>query len=360
MPEDPLSDLSVQYNSNLNSEARVVELLNHSDPEELRRHWQSLPSDAARWIRTGTNKIEAYPEKFGRPLDHYDALLGIVALSSWPNARKFCMCGILNHRRVRQPCYLWNLCPACSYGQRKRQTLAAYLTRFHRTSWHLVTISYEGGLGDGNFDGDTVRLRWLAAAHALRRCQRPGYFRGLMTRFELHLERFLPLEYFPHVHAIVDADEIDRELIANQVFAYRCPETGNRIACPLSVHHRPLRTEKAFANALSYVNKALNLVKVYRDAWPHAVQNDRQGAVRLHMEVSEYLDAMSYFTEYFHQVRYSGTMHWRSGRSLRLSRDDRDAQRDAVAAILVENNLDPWDDGDHEPATVFPPPGINN
>jgi hypothetical protein len=356
MHDNILGDLSVQYKSIPEHALVLVERLNHSDPEELLRYWPFLPGDARRWIRTGTNKIEAYPETFGREADNYLELLGIVALSTWAHAQKFCLCRVQNRHGASQPCHLWNLCPPCSYAQRKRHALAAYLTHFRHTSWYFVTISYQGVLGDGTFDGDDVKLRWLAATQALRRCQEHGYLRGLMTRCELHLESFLPLGYFPHVHSIVDADNIDRGLIASEVFAYRCPETGDQITRPVSVHHRPLSSDRAFAYALSYVNKPLNLVDTYQKAWPLAAKDNRRLAVQLHAEVNEFLDAMSAFTSNFHQVRYAGTMHWRSRDSLRVSPREQKAQRSVVAAILVENSLDSWDEGDDEPATVFQPP----
>jgi hypothetical protein len=239
---------------------------------------------------------------------------------------------------------------------RKRDALAAYLTRFSRTSWFLVTISYQAAFGDGIFDEDAVRLCWQAARAALYECQKAGGIRGAMTRAELHLESFLPTQYFPHIHAVVDADEIDRGALAERVFAFRCPDSGERIILPVSIHHRRLLNDRAFANALSYLGKPLDLVRPYQTAWPLAAATKRRRAPELNAEVNEFLDAYTAFVADAHQVRYSGTLHHRSGRSLRVPKKQRRLQREVVSAILVENNLQEWDEGESDPATIFKPP----
>ena len=113
-------------------------------------------------LRTGVHKIEAYPERFARERDDYPSLLALVATSTWCRTREFCLCGLRNARGQSQPCHIWNLCPPCSYIQRKRAALDAYLTRFRRTSWRLVTISFQAEFGDGIYDGDEVQLCWQA------------------------------------------------------------------------------------------------------------------------------------------------------------------------------------------------------
>ena len=360
MPANPLDDLSARCIATPTPSRQEAitrfEHLNHSDPDELLENTHYLPSDCRRHLSAGLNKIEAYQKLFARPADHYLSNMAMIATSSWHSARRYCLWGVTNGAGRSQPCHQWTLCPPCSYRQRKRETLAAYLTRFHRTSWFQVTISYVTAFGDPAFDEDRVRLCWQAAYQGVRDLRQAGYIRGATTRSELHLERFLPLTYHPHIHAVVDADQVDRAFLAERVFAYRTPATGARITFPVSIHHWPLGTEKAFANALSYQGKALDIATPYEAAWPRGGRDHRRLAPALNHEVDEFLDAFDGFTADAHQVRYLGTCHHASRQTLRIPRAQRRAQRDVVAAILVESNLDAWDEDVAEPATVFHPP----
>lgn len=367
MPESLLNDLSdhsfpTSPFDHPNANVWAFERLNHADPSELLDHAPVLP-EQSRWrLETGLNKISAYRERFDRPADHYRPLLALVATSNWNEATPFSLCGVQNNggrrgRAVRSvPCRQWKLCPACSYWQRKRAALAAYLTRFHRTSWFLVTVSYQASFGEGIFDEEAVRLCWKAAQAGLYGLQHAGGIRGAVTRNEMHLEQFLPLTYHPHIHAVVDADQIDQPLLAESVFAYRCPDTGSRVTFPISVKHRRLDSERAFANALSYLGKSLNIALPYLEAWPRAATHNRRLAPKINAEVDEFLESLEAFTADTHQVRYTGTCHPAFRHTLRVPRAERASERDLVAAILTENNLQGWEKGDGEPAMIFPPP----
>ena len=277
-------------------------------------------------------------------------------MSDWDDATRYCLCGIRNSFGRRQPCRLWNLCPSCSYWRRKKAALSAYLTRFRRTSWFLVTISYVARLGSSPLNEYTVRTCWRAAETALRDLQQAGGCRGFISRTEMHLERFLPLQYLPHLHAVVDAECINRESLAARVFAYRHPEIGERIAFPVSIHERPLRSEKGFANALSYLGKALDVARPYQAAWSVAAEHLRRRAPELNREVDEFLDAFSAFTSDAHQVLYSGTCHVASRNSLRVPRAQQAAQQDTVDSILADCAPDPWDDDESRAADIYQPP----
>ena len=316
-----------------------------------------LPPERYLRLRTGLNKIEAYRERFDCPRDHYRENLALIALSGWADATRYCLCAIKNSSSYSQPCRLPNLCPSCSFRQRKRTSLLAYLAHFHRTTWSFVTISYVVDLGDGILDEETVRVCWRAAVDALRAHQKAGFSRGAMSRLEMHLKRFLPLQYLAHLHAVVDADRIDQPFLAEQVFAYRHPGTGEQITFPVSIRHRPLRSEKGFAHALSYVGKALDLTTAYEAAWPRAEEEGRRLVPALNAEVDGFLDAFSAFTADSHQVRYSGTMHVGSRHSLRVPRKEHAAQKEVVDGLLSDHSLDPWDDDDDaETTNVFQPP----
>ena len=107
---------------------------------------------------------------------------------------------------------------------------------------------------------------------------------------------------------------------------------------------------------MSFLGKPLDLVKPYREAWPLAAAQNRRRASELNAEVNEFLDAFSAFVADTRQVRYTGTLHHASGHTLRTRPAQRRLERDLVSAILTENNLQAWDEGDDTPATIFPPP----
>ena len=360
--DDPLNDLSVHHTSSNGARyhraAAQFSRLNHSDPEELLENRWCIPTHRAWRLQTGLRKVEAYPERFGRPRDHYLPTLSIIAMSDWDRARAFCLCGIKNRVGRSQPCHQWTFCPACSYRKRKRAALDAYLTRFQRTQWFLVTVSYQVTFGDDIFDEDDVRLCWEAAHAALRASEHAGETRGLISRSEMHLEGFLPLRYHPHLHAVVDADCVDRAFLAERVFAYRSPGVRGRIQVPVSIKHHRLGSERAFANALSYVNKSLDIGTPYEQAWPRAAAEGRRLAPELNQEVDNFLDGLAAFTADAHQVRYLGTCHHAHRHTLRVPPAQRRADRDIVSAILVDSNFDQWDEdaGEAEPATLFDPP----
>ncbi len=336
------------------------EALNHSDPDELLAHKRLVPAEHLSLLKAGLNKIDAYRERFAHPDDEYSLNLALVATSNWDLSRRFSLCGIKNHLGRSQPCSIWNLCPACSFWKRKLTTLTAYLTRFHRTSWFMVTISYNKMFSDGRFDEDEVRLCWQAAAQALYDLQVEGSIRGTMTRSELHLERFLPMQCHPHIHSVVDADEIDRAKLAERVFEYRHRDTGGQITFPVSIKARRLGNEKAFANALSYLGKPLNVAHPYVQAWPEALKENRRLAPELNYQVDEFLDALSIFTAGTRQTRYTGTLHAASRDTLRVRPARRKAERELVWTILTDSVVDDWDDDEPEQAEVFSPPtGLN-
>lgn len=365
--DHPLDDLSVDDNSNshdgaaLHHAAAHFARLNHSDPEELLDNRRFIPQEQAWRLQTALNKISALPERFGRPRDQYLPLVSLVATSGWDRATAFCLCGVKNLAGRSQPCHQWPFCPSCSYWKRKRAALDAYLTRFQRTSWFLVTISYNVLLGDDIMDEEEVRLCWAAAHAALRDLKDAGYIRGAVVRSELHLESFLPLLYLPHGHALVDADDVDRQFLADRVFAYRCPGSDQGVRVPMSIEHRRLGSERAFANALSYVNKPLDLVTPYEQAWPRAVVDGRRLAPELNNQVDTFFDAFKVFTADAHQVRYLGTCHHAHRDTLRVPPKRRRAQQEVISAMLVDANFDQWDAdvAGTEPATVFHPPGAS-
>ena len=359
--ETPLDDLSDSCFSNLSASQPAsvsFEQLNHADVTELMENSRVVPADRRYCLRTAMNKIHAYPQRFARDDDNYRQNVALVAASGWDLAKRYSLCGVRNAHGHSQACRLWNLCPACSYWKRKKPALDAYLTRFKRTSWFLVTIAYQQSFGDGILDDEAVRLCWHAASQALYDLQRAGCLRGTITRSELHLESFLPLLYFPHTHSVVDADEIDCSFLGERVFAYRCPGTGGRIDFPVSIKHRRLDSRRAFANALSYLNKALDLARPYEAAWPKAEANYRQLASSLNQEVDELLDAFSAFVADAHQVRYTGSCHAAAKNTVRIPSARRRAQRNMVNIILMEDSLDEWDEDDLEPARVFDPPAM--
>ena len=133
----------------------------------------------------------------------------------------------------------------------------------------------------------------------------------------------LPLRVLPHAHALVDADRITDDDLAELQTAISSytGDSDNPVEIKLTpkVYREtaePLSSQQDLFNVLSYFNKAINVVKPYHTAWNAQVATGGESAFTLNREARELLEGIPVLLPTLKgqsRKRSNGTFHRQNG-----------------------------------------------
>jgi hypothetical protein len=255
---------------------------NHADLEELEVYTPLLPESLQQHLNVKRDMIEQHPDWFARANQYHAEMVGLLALSPYTQIRRFLRCG-----EAGRPCGLVKMCDHCAFV-RKMKLVRGFLTRFHMARFWFLTISFQGYISV--LPGIDLALEdyWAAGVNALKQMCKDGIFKGVAWSQEMHLQSLAEPLVEPHVHAIVDADDISIGAIADlreRVMAYRpslCAQfmaehLPAQLTRPVTTRTYELKSQIDLANVLEYLVKTINLPQCYLAAWPQAEANNRAG-----------------------------------------------------------------------------------
>lgn len=254
------------------------------------RQWSRLTAVQKRML--------TMPARFDRSEDNYAATAGIVLMSDWNHADRFCRCCIRNDK-----CKVWKFCPHCAYV-RAKENVNRFGPLFPKGQWHFVTLSFEGNLRfEVPFDEQPLPY-WNAIRKALRQWVAEHHIDGAFWVEELYLRALRPVPLvLPHCHAIVHADEIsdaatdECRAIVSQFQGDAWDWNTNTdesdphevVELPLSLDVQPIRDENDFVNKVRYMTKPIDLVCPYLRGVDR-LSNDGEFA-ELNQSVDDFLNA---------------------------------------------------------------------
>ena len=311
--------------------------LNRSDQGELMRHRSLMTSIQTRHLQSVRDKVEYYPNRY-RSCE-YLPQSGILLLShAWASAERYALCSIPNKGNPGGFCRLHRFCPYCCWYERQKFQLT-YVPAFHNGTWHFLTGSFRGELTMAfNSDAFTWVDYWDAYKLALENWVRTGVVRGVFWCEELAVNSFLPAKVLPHVHALVDADEITagqvQELL-EAVSAYLQKTVEDEPLQP-NVRIAAVESDRSLLDHVGYMVKPLNTVKAYEQAWPAASFHNRHLAQQLNSQATDVVVGYSHVTTRRKKVNAKGSLDWRTKGFIGITKAEHRFYRDEVAALQAE------------------------
>jgi hypothetical protein len=120
----------------------------------------------------------------------------------------------------------------------------------------------------------------------------------------------------PHVHCIVDAQEITQntiELLKEHVSDYLSKNLGPDFLPP-NIKSRPIPDQKKLFDRVGYLLKPMKLLKAYERAWVAASFHNRAGAWQLNSDLTDLIKGHGEITRRRPKMKAKGTLDPKSRR----------------------------------------------
>lgn len=266
--------------------------LNYADRDELLRESSLLDDCQRHLLRLLETKRTEYSD--GIPNAYFDNGYFIFGLANEKIAQRYVCCG-RPQGTGEIPCKNWMFCERCANKQ-VHSSLARYANVFNHGTFFHLTVAFDGDLPFTGPKSTQILGYWEAINSAITAMCNSGTWRGAYWVDELHVRTFLPLRVMPHAHAIIDAERIHEDDLAELQRLIR-EYTGDEdnlvhVGLPLSIKLESLETERDLQNTIAYLTKATNLVRPYKVAWTDNVADDRTNAFHLNREVRELVEGV--------------------------------------------------------------------
>lgn len=257
--------------------------LNRSDLAELECHKNLIGRVERDYLGKVKRKSEIFPERF-QDADYLSNSAIMLLSTGWSSAHKYAHCSIRGQVNRGGACKVHKYCPYCSWYAGEKAQLT-YVPAFGDGNWHWLTGSF---VGDLLYDGSAgAAVNWLhhwdAYQAGFNEWLENNTVRGIYWTEELAVNSFCPTRVLPHVHAVVDADELNEaalEQVQESVNAHLAKVVGFEHLQP-DLDVEEIGTQRNLMNRIGYMFKPLKLVRPYRNAWAGACLHNRAGAQQL-------------------------------------------------------------------------------
>ena len=217
--------------------------LNRSDSTEIKSYSYNLSYTNNCQIASIRKKIELYPGRYNDPI--YLSQSQMLLLSpGWANAQRYSCCSMRSSINPSGTCRLHRYCPYCCY-LKARDVQLQFVPVFGDSNWHFLTGSFRGSLDmpDSNSCYDWLQY-WDAYKSALTKLTDDETIRGFYMVEELAVNRILQPSMLPHIHAIIDADELsestlDEVGIRLSILSLKCSFTTSTLLMEYTGQHPP-------------------------------------------------------------------------------------------------------------------------
>lgn len=316
--------------------------LNRSNCKELEAHWGFLDPVQQRRIRAVERKPELYPKRFCQP-DYLPQSCILLLSEGWPSAERYACCGIRNRGNPTGHCKLHKYCPACCWRERHTRQLM-YVPAFDNGTWFWFTGSFQGELAVDpvapSGSADEWQRYWDAYKAALVSWVERQSVRGVFWTEELAVNDLLDMRILPHVHCILEADDIGEEEL--QQFS---ADLEQRLLGMLGTDYlkpdlelKPIATARSLMNRIGYMIKPFNILTPYRKDWDQeGCHYDRHLAQRLNNNATEMVNAYSSASNNRKKLNFKGNLDSKTKGYIGISTDDLDDYREELARIRAES-----------------------
>jgi hypothetical protein len=320
----------------LKNEVQDFSKLNRSDITELEHYHNLLSPYQANLLRSVQRKQQLYPQRYR---DDYLRHSSILLLSNgWSSAQRYSLCSIPNKVNRSGQCRLHKYCPYCCFLER-RHALARYVPCYDSGIWHFLTGSFTGDLKmTGTGDYYELLHYWDAYKIALQQLVKDKLIRGAFWTEELAVNSIAPVHVLPHIHATIEADSVDAEVIEklNAAVSLNLKATLGPDHLAPNIQVKSLNSQRKLLSHLRYQVKPIKLVKAYDLAWSRALHNNRAGAVRLNSETTDLVLGYSSITNRRFKINYAGNLNPKTKLYIGVKAKDMRAAKDEVNALIRE------------------------
>ena len=327
---------------NSNSSPTCFSELNRSDLVEIQEYSNFLEYDQRQMLKKVVRKKEIYPYRFH---DGYLERSALLILSGYSRSLRYSFCSVKNINRMSQPCKRHHFCSYCNWLS-QQTALQTLLPSFERGKWYHVTLSFNGCLTATPEATDYILNCWKACGNALKAAVDEKLLKGAYWTEELSVQSFLPNKVLPHVHALVDADDICQntldyleELMTKALGRVELHGDGLQLTPNILV--QATSTECRFLHTIKYLFKTLEILPKYQLAWKEVEETGRSVAVSLNSAVREFLDLHFELTNGRDRKYAKGNLHPQSAAFIGVKKCNRKDFREYVRLAQTSYNETP-------------------
>jgi len=261
--------------------------LNRCDLDEIKRYGHLLSGTSRKQLQSIRRKIELYPQRYQDPIYLRQSQMLILS-PGWASASRYSCCSIRSTVNPSGACRLHRFCPYCSYlfG---RQVQLSLVPAFDDANWFFLTGSFMGSL---NMPDSSSAYAWPEYwglyRDTLTHLVDIDCIRGFYLTEELAANNLLEVSVLPHIHALIDSDELKAETVVEAFATATAARKGNQGPwLKPGVEVVPVNSQRNLMSRIKYMFKPINLVKAYERDWFEHCSTDRKHARRLNSNATD-------------------------------------------------------------------------
>ena len=269
-----------------------------------RSNWQELDANADLLfpgqhyqLRTIKRKTEYQSQRFPDAAQYIRQSSLLILSLAGRSADKYSKCCVPVKAKQNGLCHLHKFCSCCSWMALQMKALT-YVPAFDKGTWHFLTGSFKGKLEMTTPASAHDWLHyWEAYKFGLKALVQAGDIRGVFWTEELALLSMLPVKVQPHVHCIIEADEVG-EAVVLKLQQLVSQYLGKHVEEPNEpdIEVEGISNKRSLYGRLRYMIKPIDLVKPYDFAWPTAAADNRSGAQVLNSQITDLVQGYSHVT----------------------------------------------------------------
>lgn len=208
-------------------------------------------------------------------------------------------------------------------------------------NWFFMTGSYKGSLGMNSSTEAYIWLDyWTLYKESLEVMMSEKLIRGFHVVEELAVNNILEVSVLPHVHAVIDADEVDAEMVLEAVESVKT-SSGDKYALMLAsdVVVDPITSQESLMDRLRYIYKPINLVTAYERDWREHCGSDADQARKLNNHATDLVLGYSHINYRHAKMHSKGTLDSKSKNHIGIPASNRPQYKPQLRKLQAEHAL---------------------
>lgn len=309
--------------------------LNRINCRELSYHEHLLSITQRNCLSFIKSKVTCWPDRFREPNQYLRQSQLLLLTHGWASADRYCRCCVPNKKNPGGECKLHRFCPYCSWREGHKAALT-YVPRFDDGNWHFLTGSFKCDL-TMNTPADVFDWLhyWDAYLFGLKELVKAGDVRGVYLAEELAVNSMLPVHVLPHVHCVIEADEVGEDVVAKlqQLVSQHLAAFFKTTLVP-NTKLEGIQSAHSLFHRLRYMFKPINFVKAYENAWPVAASYNRHLAQQLNNQMTDLVMGYSLATNRRNKMTGFGNLSAKTrSKFIGIKKANHDKHRDLVKRI---------------------------
>lgn len=156
--------------------------------------------------------------------------------------------------------------------------------------------------------------------------------RGYYMIEELAVNSIYNTSVLPHIHAIIDADELDEGGVEEAVEEVKNVSRAEYEATlPIDVKVMPITNQRSLMDHIKYMFKPINLVKAYENDWRTC-----ENKITLNSNTTDLVLGYSNVTSRRPKMSYKGTLNVKSKEFIGIQKNDRPRYKPLLRQLQSE------------------------